>query len=99
MLSLVFLISCDSYLKEDAGEVFRYNEASGIASLDPIYSRDQASNWISKQIFSTLVDTDSSLNILPNLAESWTVDNQGLVYNFSLRSDVFFHNSFLEYQS
>ncbi len=93
LLSLVFLISCDSYPKEDAGEVFRYNEASGIASLDPIYSRDQASNWISKQIFSTLVDTDSSLNILPNLAESWTVDNQGLVYNFSLRSDVFFHNS------
>ena len=93
LLSLVFLISCDSYPKEDGGEVFRYNEASGIASLDPIYSRDQASNWISKQIFSTLVDTDSSLNILPNLAESWTVDNQGLVYNFSLRSDVFFHNS------
>lgn len=90
---IVFLISCDSYSKEGVGEVFRYNEASGIASLDPIYSRDQASNWISKQIFSTLVDTDSSLDILPNLAESWTVDNQGLVYNFSLRSDVFFHHS------
>ncbi len=88
-----FFISCENSNNINRGEVFRYNEASGVSSLDPAFSRDQASNWISKQIFSTLVDTDSSLQIVPNLSLSWNLSNDGLVYDFFLRSDVIFHNS------
>ena len=89
----MIFVSCGNPGNKRIGDVFRYNEAGGISSLDPAFSRDQASNWITKQIFSTLVDTDSSLQILPNLALSWEVDESALVYDFFLRSDVVFHDS------
>tara|TARA_B110000444_G_scaffold140888_1_gene132182 strand:+ start:1998 stop:3620 length:1623 start_codon:yes stop_codon:yes gene_type:complete len=93
VISIMIFVSCGNPGNKRIGDVFRYNEAGGISSLDPAFSRDQASNWITKQIFSTLVDTDSSLQILPNLALSWEVDESALVYDFFLRSDVVFHDS------
>ena len=93
VISIMIFISCGDPGNKIIGDVFRYNEAGGISSLDPAFSRDQASNWITKQIFSTLVDIDSSLQILPNLALSWEVDETARVYDFLLRSDVVFHNS------
>ncbi|MCF8331991.1 MAG: ABC transporter substrate-binding protein [Bacteroidales bacterium] len=88
----IFLLSCDTSIEgSDPGEVFRYNQASNITSLDPAFSRDQANIWAVHQIFNGLVQLDSSLNIKPSIAHSWDISEDGTVYTFYLRDDVYFH--------
>ena len=41
-------------------------------------------------LFSTLVQTDTDMNVVPDLAESYSVSDDGLVYTFKLRSDAKF---------
>ena len=46
-------------------------------------------------IYDRLVEcevVDGVAEIVPSLAESWTVSDDGLVYTFHLRDDVTFHN-------
>jgi len=87
------LSACHPSAVKVEGEVFRYNEATGIQSLDPIHSRDQASNWANAQLYSTLVRTDSLLNIEGDLATSWATSQDGLTMSFTLRHDAYFHDA------
>lgn len=73
--------------------IFRYNEATGIASLDPAFSRNQSIMWAVHQLYNTLVEVDSRLNLVPSLARSWEVSADKLEYTFHLRTDVFFHDN------
>ena len=59
--------SCQFDAPASEGEVFRYNEPTAIGSLDPAFASDQAHGWLSKQLFSTLVDSDSTLSPVPQL--------------------------------
>src|SRR5258708_39140609 len=72
--------------------VFRYNEQTGVATLDPAFAKNQSIIWPVHQIYNTLVETDQNLNIVPSLAKSWDVSADRLTYTFHLRSDVFFHD-------
>ncbi|TVQ88903.1 MAG: ABC transporter substrate-binding protein [Bacteroidetes bacterium] len=72
--------------------VFRYNEDGNITSLDPIYSRNQANIWATSQIFNSLVQLDTLLSVVPSIAHSWEISDDGLMYTFYLRTDVFFHD-------
>jgi peptide/nickel transport system substrate-binding protein len=89
----VFLsFSCQekvSSFSED--QVFRYNESANISSLDPAFSKVQSNIWACNQIFNGLVQLDDFLNIQPDIAKSWNISEDGLVYDFFLRKDVFFH--------
>ena len=63
-LSLVLLIiffSCGK--KKDLSDlsIFKYNESAGINSLDPAFSKDQASVWAVSQLFNGLVQLDNNL--------------------------------------
>jgi len=92
VLWLVF--SCSEKQSQDREHlVFRYNESSNIATLDPAFARTQAEIWITNQLFNGLVQLDDSLNILPDIAKEWTISEQGKRYLFVLRSDVFFHKN------
>src|SRR6218665_3289684 len=71
---------------------FRYNESSGIATLDPAFAKNQSIMWAVHQIFNTLVETDRLLQTVPSLARSWTISPDGLMYTFSLRTDVYFQD-------
>jgi len=83
---------CNTEKKQNR-KVFRYNQASGISSLDPAFSKDQATIWICNQLYNSLVSLDSNLNIVPAIAHSWQVSEDGKTYTFHLRNDVFFHNN------
>ncbi|HVO83426.1 MAG TPA: ABC transporter substrate-binding protein [Syntrophobacteria bacterium] len=61
-------------------------------NLDPAFSTDIYSVTIIQQIFDGLVQFDRNLYVVPALASSWTVSSDGLVYTFTLRRDVRFHN-------
>ena len=86
-----FLLACYNREK-DKRAVFYYNEHSGIASLDPAFAKNQSIMWAVHQLYNTLVEVDSSLNIVPSVARRWTISTDRKTYTFYLRSDVFFHN-------
>lgn len=61
-------------------------------SLDPLDSDSVYESLPVNQIFDTLVRTDASLNVVPALAETWTISRDGRVYDFRLRLAVRFHD-------
>ena len=87
---LFFLASCSS--KEEDRNIFRYNESSGIASLDPAFARNQSIMWAVHQLYSTLVEVDENLEISPHIAKSWNISTDKKVITFFLRNDVRFHD-------
>ncbi|MGZ5254616.1 MAG: ABC transporter substrate-binding protein [Flavitalea sp.] len=89
---LLLLVSCGSR-QGRYNNVFRYNENSGIASLDPAFAKNQSIIWAVHQIYNTLVETDKNLNIVPSLAHRWEISEDRKTYTFFLRNDVFFHDN------
>ena len=89
---IVYFSSCNEYRINESLKIFRYNESSNISSLDPAFSKDQASVWVTSQIFNGLVQLDKDLNIIPCISKKWHISEDGLEYLFNLRSDIFFHD-------
>ncbi|WP_189360708.1 ABC transporter substrate-binding protein [Algibacter mikhailovii] len=90
------LFSCGKPNKSNTDHlVFRYNEHANINTLDPAFSRTLQDNNVSNQLFNGLVQLDDKLNILPCIAKTWTISDDGLTYQFHLRNDVFFHQHVL----
>ncbi len=87
------LASCTRPTEGDGKAIFRYNESSGITTLDPAYAKNQAIIWAVSQLYNGLVRLDSNLQIEPCIAKSWSISNDGLTYTFTLRNDVFFHEN------
>ncbi len=92
---ILFVISLLSSCKSDNSrsnkKVFCYNESSGIISLDPAFSRDQAHIWVCNQLYNSLVQLNDSLNVIPSIAHSWEIEENGKTYIFHLRNDVYFN--------
>jgi ABC-type transport system substrate-binding protein len=88
---LCFLASCYSKKKTEEN-IFHYNEFSGIASLDPAFAKSQSTMWAAHQLFSTLVEIDDSLHIIPSLAKNWEISPERTRIIFHLRNDVYFHD-------
>ncbi len=62
-------------------------------NLDPAQVTDLNSNRVGRRIVETLVTfPEESTQIVPGLAESWTVSKDGLRYTFKLRKGVSFHD-------
>jgi len=91
-ISIIFLFSCSDEYDNSKVSIFKYNESNGIATLDPAFAKDKATIWATSQIFSSLVKMDENLNVVPSVSKSWDVSEDGLVYTFLLRDDVFFHD-------
>jgi len=87
----VILLSCNSKTSSDK-QVFSYNEQTGIATLDPAFAKNQSIMWAVHQLYNTLVEVDTSLNIVPSVAKSWNISADRLTFTFHLRNDVFFHD-------
>lgn len=71
--------------------IFRYNQANGISSLDPAFSKDQATTWACNQLFDGLVRLNEKLELVPAIADSWAIDPLMKTYTFFLKRDVYFH--------
>lgn len=87
----VLLSSCYNSGKHQAN-IFHYNEFSGIASIDPAFAKNQSVMWAVHQLYNTLVEVDSQLNIIPSLAKRWVISNDKKTYTFYLRNDVVFQD-------
>ncbi len=60
------------------------------ATLDPHLVTDTTSAGLVVELFSGLVSLNSSLEIVPELAESWEISDDGKVYTFKLRDGILF---------
>ena len=89
---LILFSSCgrDNSHDEDL-KIFKYNESAGILTLDPIYAKDLPHIWACNQIFNGLVAFDDEMNVVPAIAKSWNISDDGMTYTFVLRDDVYFH--------
>jgi len=87
----VLVVSCASKKQTDK-KIFRYNETSGIASLDPAFAKNQSVMWAVHQLYNTLVEVDDQLQIKPSLAYRWEFSDDKKTILFHLRSDVYFND-------
>ncbi|HZW28634.1 MAG TPA: ABC transporter substrate-binding protein, partial [Trueperaceae bacterium] len=60
--------------------------------LDPHITNATSTRNMLENVYDTLVMFDSSLQIVPALAESWEVSDDGLTWTFHLREGVTFHD-------
>ena len=67
--------------------------SSDPVTLDPAIAGDALSAEYIVEIFGGLVTLDRELNIVPDIAESFEVSEDGTQYTFVLRDDVRFHNT------
>ena len=93
IITVVFSFTACHPVSTSNKKTFRYNEPTGIASLDPAFAKNQSVIWPVHQLYNTLVQTDARLNIVPSLAASWDISGDKKTYRFHIRQDVFFHNN------
>ena len=90
---LAIALGCNRPSESNTGNIFRYNESTGIASLDPAFAKNQSVMWPVHQLFSTLVEVDENMQIKPLLAKHWEISEDGLTYIFHIRHGVKFHQN------
>lgn len=61
-------------------------------AMNPAVTTSGGTHPVTDQIFNGLVGLDETLSPVPELAESWTVEDDGRAYRFALRQDVRWHD-------
>ena len=61
-------------------------------TLDPHLTTDATSAQVIVEVFGGLVTIDKDLNVVPDLAETWNISQDGRVYTFRIHPDAIFHN-------
>ncbi len=85
----IFALSCNTHQHPDK-KIFHYNESSGLASLDPAFAKNKQVMWAVHQVYNTLVEIDSNMQVAPSLARRWTISNDNLTFTFYLKDSIFF---------
>ncbi len=62
------------------------------SSLDPAIVRETTSHFFVSSMFSGMVRFGPNLSVEPDLAERWDVNEAGVVYTFTLRDGITFHD-------
>jgi len=76
----------------DIPELYRFPLGAIIPTLDPALLTDSVSSAVVGQIFDGLLKISPDGELVPALAESWSVEDEGRRLVFKLRSGVKFHN-------
>jgi ABC-type transport system substrate-binding protein len=96
LVVLIFLMIGAAIVPATAqgGKIIRLALPEGDApQLDPIGFQTIAESWILRNVTEGLVGFDpQTLQVIPSLAESWDLSDDGLTYTFHLRAGVKFHN-------
>lgn len=95
ILLSILIAACRSNPEKADTTVFHLNLVGGLESLDPAFAKDLSTMWCAHALYNTLVEADSQSRLIPSLATRWEISEDGLVYRFTLRNDVFFHDNAL----
>jgi len=73
---------------EETDSVYRTLYTGEITTLNYLYTATTNEFAVAANVIDTLVEYDKYGNVQPSLAESWTVDETGTVYTFTLRDGI-----------
>ncbi|MCI4624339.1 MAG: ABC transporter substrate-binding protein [Candidatus Magnetoovum sp. WYHC-5] len=90
-LTLIITSACKNHTQRLTDHIY-YRLESNPTTLDPSYIVDVSGGSIAAKLFNGLVRLDEDLQIVPDIAKQWVVDDSGLIYRFYLEEDVYFHN-------
>ncbi len=102
LLSLILFPGCSKKNSDNmvslkggikGGGTYIINETENIRSLDPVGINDVVSHHVAHQIYDLLVDLNSDLQLVPDLAYRWEISEDGLLYTFHLRNGVYFQDN------
>jgi peptide/nickel transport system substrate-binding protein len=79
-------------LKPREGGVLRVGVARGISGFNPFVSTRSTDHNVRTLVFEPIVAFSEKLEVVPHLAESWSISKDGRAYTFRLRKGVKFHN-------
>ena len=90
---LVFVLAANASAKQPKrGGTLVWRVGAETATLDPHLANTLGSTQLLGNIYSSLLRFDKGANIVPHIAKSWMISDDGLTYTFKLRNDVYFHN-------
>ncbi|NGX53268.1 MAG: hypothetical protein KR126chlam5_01581, partial [Candidatus Anoxychlamydiales bacterium] len=89
--ALFFFSSCKKNDKEKTKQHLSINILSEPQSLNPLKARDLIAVNLAKMFFDGLMRVDNDGNILPGIAQSYEISDDGKIYSFFLR-DSFWSN-------
>jgi peptide/nickel transport system substrate-binding protein len=87
------LLAISSCSKRDSSrKIFRYNEPNGIESLDPITANNYPALHVLINVCEGLVEYNKEAKLQPLITKSYRISEDGRVYTFHLRTNVYFHD-------
>ena len=78
--------------KDGAAEQLIVLTGSDASTFDPHFCTDSATEIFNKNMYNNLVCFNSAMELQPELAEEWSISDDGMTWTFKLRQDVRFHD-------
>jgi oligopeptide transport system substrate-binding protein len=75
-----------------ADQTLKFPILDDFGTLDPAVADAETDQEIQQNIFDGVTKFDTNLNVVPDIAKSWTTSSDGMTYVFTLRQDVTFSN-------
>jgi len=87
-LIFTMLLACSSCSESGTGRTILYAISASPSTLDPQFASESGAKIVINNVFEGLVRYNSDGEIIPGIAESWSVSEDGLVYTFNLKPDT-----------
>lgn len=73
-------------------KVLRRGNGTEVATLDPNLATGQPEHRVLGDIFEGLIALDAKANLMPGVAESWEISEDGTIYTFNIRKNANWSN-------
>ena len=84
-LTVIILISLNSCASRGINQSISYSLSGSPQTLDPQYAKDTSAHIVINNVFEGLVRISGDGEVMPGIAESWSVSPDGLTYSFKLK--------------
>lgn len=85
-------LSRPALVRAAAGTTLRFVPVIDLAFIDPVYATAQVSRTHGYMVFDTLYGMNTKLEISPQMVEGHTIENDGKLWNLTLRDGLFWHD-------
>jgi len=98
LITAAFFVSCYGHTgfcqqpQETYGDAIISGSIADARTLIPILASDSASSDVCSMIYNGLVKYDKNIQLIPDLAQNWEIQENGLIIIFHLRKNVFWHD-------
>jgi len=89
--SLLLIASAQALDYDPEGKLV-FSLGGEVSVLNPILSTDTSSSAVEGVIFTGMTKINEKLEVIPDLAKSWTISKDGKLWTFYLRRDVKWHD-------